>query len=144
MALRSSARAGGSENVVCKVMLGMRGFCARETHKDYPEKNFTLCVWHPGFMDIKFITHDELMTAQHALEMVTFAPVTFEIPRPDWFDSQTKTMRLPESSSLGLLLYAQTENDNKQDCVKMNGAYRRVMLNPRAPAREVGSLRDRP
>lgn len=114
--------------ITCTVTLGMRGFTPRETHKDYPEKNFVLRVWHPGFRDFHYVRHADLMRAHESKHMVTFAPMVFRVPRPSKVDGKDRVMYLSENASLGLALFAQTENDSQQDCVKESGSYRRVML----------------
>lgn len=112
----------------CKVSLSFRGFTPRETHGEYPEKNFVLRIWHPGFLDFGLVSHYDLMKANHVHQFVSMPEFTFRRPRPSAYDAKKGELRLPYDAALGLTLMVQTENDAGQDCVKEGGSYRHVML----------------
>ncbi len=123
-----ASQGSGRPRPTCKVAISLRGFTPRETHGEYPEKNFVLRIWHPGFLDFGLVSHDDLMKANHSHAFVALPEYTFKEPRPGAFDPKTGEMRFQYDAILGLLLLVQTENDAKQDCVKEGGSYRHVML----------------
>lgn len=116
------------EDVTLSVKIGLRGFLGRETHGQYPEKNLVLRVWHPAFMDFQYIRHDQLASAEHNGELTMFPPLVFSKLRRSKFDPANRELRLHHDAALGLQMFAQTENDSTQDCVKPQGACWSVML----------------
>jgi len=126
--MAASVTSSPDDGVALHVTIGLRGFLGRETHGPYPEKNLVLRVWHPAFMEFKYIRHDQLVAASHNGEMTMYEPLVFTQLRQSKYDAVHREIVLPRDALLGLQMFAQTENDSGQDCAKPQGAYWGVLL----------------
>lgn len=88
-----------------------------EASVDYPESAFFLRFWHPLYEDFVDLTPGDLSAAKKG--GIVNKDIVFKRPRASLIDR--REVEIPTNAIMGVILYAKSNNDNKQLCIKQNG-----------------------